>query len=155
MTPATVTPHAATSCPLCSADGGVLIWRGARLRIIRAEDQAGFAALYRVIWNGHVAEFSDLARQDRQHCMDAVTLVEQLLRQQLAPTKINLATLGNMVPHLHWHIVARFDWDSHFPAPIWASPQRERNTAQEQTISTQLTGVDQMLRQRLESLGTC
>jgi diadenosine tetraphosphate (Ap4A) HIT family hydrolase len=48
-----------------------------------------------------------------------------VLRDTLAPTKVNLATLGNVVPHLHWHVIARFDWDSHFPAPVWAAPQRD------------------------------
>ena len=40
--------------------------------------------------------------------MDAVVLVEQCLRAHLQPAKVNLAALGNAVPHLHWHIVARF-----------------------------------------------
>ncbi|TNY02522.1 HIT family protein, partial [Escherichia coli] len=44
---------------------------------------------------------------------------------QLRPTKVNLASLGNVVPHLHWHIIARFDTDSHYPAPVWAAAQRE------------------------------
>ena len=47
--------------------------------------------------------------------MGAVSSVERVLRDALAPTKINLASLGNVVPHLHWHVIARFDWDSHFP----------------------------------------
>ncbi len=67
--------------------------------------------------------------------MQAVALVEQTLREQLQPTKINLAALGNMVPHLHWHVIARFDWDSHFPAPVWAAAQRERDTAREAQVS--------------------
>jgi diadenosine tetraphosphate (Ap4A) HIT family hydrolase len=53
-----------------------------------------------------------------------VTQLEQLLREHLEPTKVNLASLGNQVPHLHWHIIARFEWDSRFPAPVWASAQR-------------------------------
>ena len=96
-------------------------WRGARLRVIRA-NEAGFPAFYRVVWNAHVAEFSDLSAEDRVHCMDAVTVVEQALRQHLAPTKVNIAALGNMVPHLHWHVIARFDWDSHFPRPCGQPP---------------------------------
>jgi len=36
------------------------------------------------------------------------------------PTKINLASLGNMVPHLHWHVIARFEGDARWPAPVWA-----------------------------------
>ena len=71
---------------MCAEDGGALVWRGARLRVIRA-NEAGFPAFYRVVWNAHVAEFSDLSAEDRVHCMDAVTVVEQALRQHLAPTK--------------------------------------------------------------------
>jgi diadenosine tetraphosphate (Ap4A) HIT family hydrolase len=62
-------------CPLCREDGGALIWRGARLRVIRA-DEAGFPAFYRVVWNAHVAEFSDLNAPERAHCMDVVAQVE-------------------------------------------------------------------------------
>jgi diadenosine tetraphosphate (Ap4A) HIT family hydrolase len=40
------------------------------------------------------------------------------------PDKINLASLGNVVPHLHWHVIPRWRDDSHFPAPIWATAKR-------------------------------
>ena len=136
----------APACPLCAEDGGALVWRGVRLRVIRA-NEAGFPAFYRVVWNAHVAEFSDLSAAQRQHCMEAVALVEQVLRQQLQPTKINLATLGNVVPHLHWHIIARYDWDSHFPAPVWASAQRPRDSAREAAVVAQLPMVDAALQQ--------
>ena len=82
-------------CPLCREDGGALIWRGALLRVIRA-DEAGFPAFYRVVWKAHVAEFSDLNAPERAHCMDVVAQVEQALRQYLQPTKVNIAALGNM-----------------------------------------------------------
>ena len=133
------------SCPLCAEDGGALVWRGERLRVIRAQE-AGFPAFYRVVWNVHVAEFSDLAATDRVHCMEAVTMVEQALRQHLSPTKVNIAALGNMVPHLHWHVIARFDWDSHFPAPVWAAAQRARNAAQEDAVRERLPALDARLR---------
>lgn len=135
-----------TRCTLCAQPGGQLIWQGEHLRLIRA-DEAGFPAFYRIVWNAHVAEFSDLTRAEREHCMQAVTLVEQVLRQQLQPTKINLATLGNVVPHLHWHIIARYDWDSHFPAPVWASAQRPRDSAREAAVVAQLPMVDAALQQ--------
>ena len=133
------------ACPLCDTDGGLLIWRGEKLRVIRA-DEAGFPAFYRVVWNAHVAEFSDLDPLERAHCMDVVVQVEQALRQHLQPTKINLATLGNMVAHLHWHVIARFDWDSHFPAPVWAAAQRARNAAQEDAVRERLPALDARLR---------
>lgn len=138
-------------CPLCDADGGTLVWRGPALRVIRA-DEAGFPAFYRVVWAAHVAEFSDLSAADRTLCMEAVATVERVLRAQLAPTKINLAALGNMVPHLHWHVIARFDWDSHFPAPVWAAPQRDRAVAQEQAVAVLLPAAERALCEALDRL---
>jgi hypothetical protein len=46
------------------------------------------------------------------------------VREVMQPLKVNVASLGNVVPHLHWHIIPRFEWDSHFPAPFWAAAQR-------------------------------
>ncbi len=144
----------AQACALCAGDGGALVWRGEHLRVVRAieEGERGFAAFYRVIWNAHVQEFSDLSPAQRQHCMEAVACVEQVLRAQLAPTKVNLASLGNMVAHVHWHVIARFDWDSHFPAPVWAVPQRARAYERETEVVAQLPAVETLLRQQLESL---
>ena len=142
-------PEAVPDCPLCAKDGGTLVWHGETLRVIRA-DEPGFPAFYRVVWNAHVAEFSDLSAAERAHCMDVVVQVEQALRQHLQPTKINLATLGNMVAHLHWHVIARFGWDSHFPAPVWAAAVRERSEDQEAAVQERLPAMEAQLR---ESLG--
>lgn len=139
------------ACPLCAEDGGALIWRGERLRVIRAQE-AGFPAFYRVVWNTHVAEFSDLSAAERAHCMEAVALVEQALREHLAPTKVNLAALGNMVPHLHWHVIARFGWDSHFPSPVWAPAQRLSPAAQEDAVRALLPALEAALQPRLAAL---
>jgi diadenosine tetraphosphate (Ap4A) HIT family hydrolase len=117
-------PSSLPACELCRTAGGTLIFQSPHWRVIRAED-ASFPAFYRVVWRAHVAEWSDLSLADQAALMGAVTAVERVLRDALAPTKINLATLGNVVPHLHWHVIARFDWDSHFPAPVWAAAARE------------------------------
>ena len=93
------------------------MFQSEKFGVIRS-DETGFPAFYRVIWAEHVAEFSGLDLADRTRGMAVVHEVETALRAQLQPTKINLATLGNVVAHLHWHVLARFDWDSHFPAPV-------------------------------------
>ena len=139
-----------SECVLCAQDGGALIWRGEKLRLIRAVEE-GFPAFYRVIWNAHAAELSDLSDDDRNLCMKAVAAVERVMRDTLAPTKINLAALGNMVPHLHWHVIARFDWDSHFPASVWASAQRPRNADKEAAVAAQLSLLDAQLAERLSA----
>lgn len=118
------TPCFQDGCVLCHPQNEEVVYQGTLLRIIRAHE-ANFPAFYRVIWTSHVAEWTDLSASERNRCMEAVALVEQALRDVLAPTKVNLATLGNMVAHLHWHVIARFEWDSHFPAPVWAQAQAE------------------------------
>jgi diadenosine tetraphosphate (Ap4A) HIT family hydrolase len=57
--------------------------------------------------------------------MEVVFVVESAVRQKLQPDKINLASLGNLVPHLHWHVIPRWRGDRHFPNPIWGEMQRE------------------------------
>lgn len=143
-----MTDTACPSCPLCAGDGGTLVARNAQLRVVHA-DEPGFPAFYRVIWNAHVAEFSDLTPSERSSCMDAVVAVEQALRAELQPTKINLAALGNMVPHLHWHVVARFEGDSHFPAPVWAQPQRLPDPAVLAAVQARRDAVHQRISKNI------
>lgn len=114
---------AVAGCPLCEGAGGTLVVQGPAWRLIRA-DEPGFPAFYRVVWTDHLPEFSDLGAADRAQCMDVVMTVEQALRRHLAPDKVNLASLGNAVPHLHWHVIARFIWDSHYPGSVWSAPLR-------------------------------
>ena len=136
------------NCPLCDADGGLLIFKNDQFRVIQAVE-VGFPAFYRVVWNAHVAEFSDLSPDERNVCMNAVVLIEKTLREQLQPTKINLAALGNAVPHLHWHVVARFDWDSHFPASVWAAPQRAVDAEKLAHLALQCEQVNRLLVAKL------
>jgi diadenosine tetraphosphate (Ap4A) HIT family hydrolase len=130
----------AAACELCAQEGGEVIARTARLRVVQVED-AAFPGFFRVIWQAHVPEFSDLSQADRAHCMDVVALVERAMRLHLAPTKINLASLGNVVPHLHWHLIARYDDDSHFPHPIWGERQRAVNAWSCQRVQHNLPRV--------------
>ncbi len=71
---------------------------------------------------------SDLASADRAHLREVVDAVELVVRRVMNPDKINLASLGNVVPHLHWHVIPRWTDDSQFPAPIWAAPCRPAPT---------------------------
>ena len=137
-----------SDCPLCNSAGGVLLLEKNGWRVIRAEEE-NYPAFYRVVLNSHVAEWSDLSAAERAAGMDLMLCVEEVLREQLQPRKINLASLGNVVPHLHWHIIARFDWDSHFPAPVWGPPVRSAHLAQLQALESKLAAVDAAIVQRL------
>ncbi len=115
-------------CVLCDEDGGQLVARRSHLRVVLVEDP-DYPAYVRVIWNAHVTELSDLAEAERTRLLAAVDAAETALRQIMQPDKINLASLGNQVPHLHWHVIARFVDDAHFPQPIWAARQRDPGAA--------------------------
>jgi len=82
-------------------------------------------AYCRVILNAHRKEMTDLAETERARLMNTVLAVERALRELLEPEKINLASFGNMVPHLHWHIIPRFAGDPHFPNPVFGARQRD------------------------------
>ena len=111
-------------CPLCTEDGGICLVRTKQYRIV-APREPKFLGLIRVIWNEHVVEMTDLEISPRNDFMRAVYFVEDSVRQMMNPDKINLASLGNAVPHLHWHIIPRWLDDSYFPLPIWGQRQRE------------------------------
>ncbi|HEU4622946.1 MAG TPA: HIT family protein [Burkholderiaceae bacterium] len=113
----------ATPCELCVSDGGEVVARDERLRIVLVND-AAYPGFCRVIWNAHVREMSDLSAADRAYMFETVMHVERAIREVLAPDKINLASLGNVVPHLHWHVIPRWRDDAHFPQPIWAAASR-------------------------------
>ncbi len=112
------------SCELCNQDGGEVIFRNDFLRVVLVDD-VDYPGFCRVICNAHIAEMTDLAIPQRSAMMMTVCKVEQVLREVLQPDKINLASLGNMTPHLHWHVIPRFKHDKHFPQPIWGTVQRE------------------------------
>ncbi len=135
----------AAGCPLCEGEGGRLVLRTPRFRVIHAAE-TGFPGFYRLVWNDHVAEFSDLSAADRTACMEAVAAIEQAMREHLGSAKVNLAALGNMVPHLHWHLVARYEWDSHFPAPVWAAATRVAPDDRLANVQARLPALEQALR---------
>jgi diadenosine tetraphosphate (Ap4A) HIT family hydrolase len=115
-------------CELCKTPGGTILWEDLRCRVVQA-DEPGYPGFCRVIWKSHVREMTDLSPADRLHCMNVIFAVERAMRDALSPAKINLASLGNFVAHVHWHVIPRFTDDPHFPQPVWATRQRDNRAA--------------------------
>ena len=111
------------TCELCTLTGGELLWQNALCRIVSVGD-LDYPGFCRVILNRHAAEMSDLPSAEQQELMRIVFTVEAVVRDVVKPDKINLASLGNMVPHVHWHVIPRWREDRCFPNPIWAPAQR-------------------------------
>lgn len=104
--------------------GGTLLWQDASCRVVLVAD-ADYPGFCRVIWKHHVKEMTDLSETNRKRLMATVFAAEAAIREVMHPDKINLASLGNLTPHLHWHVIPRYTHDKHFPQPVWGTPQRE------------------------------
>lgn len=72
-------------------------------------------------------ELTDCDKATQEAILKAMIIVEETMRSYYNPKKINIAMFGNYVPHLHVHIMARFEEDSHFPESMWGVKQRESN----------------------------
>jgi len=141
-----------TSCTLCDELGGLLIWASELCRVIDANDP-NYPGLTRIIWSAHVAEMTNLNSDRQQYLMRVVLTVEDVLRHQLKPHKVNLASLGNYVPHLHWHVIPRWSDDATFPDSIWSAERRqgEITAARRDAVHALLPTYQAMLKQRLIS----
>ena len=126
-------------CELCELSAPTVVDND-KFAVILVDD-ANYPGFARVIWKDHVREVSDLADADRLLLNDAVYRLELAVRDVMQPLKVNVASLGNVVPHLHWHVIPRFADDAHFPAPVWAQAQR---TTDEAVLQARLALVPQL-----------
>ncbi len=137
-------------CELCDTPGGEVLHQGAQFRVVLVEDDL-YPGFCRVIWHDHAKEVTDLIELDRMLLMDVLWQVEHVVREVMQPEKINLASFGNMVPHLHWHVIPRYTDDAHFPAPVWAEPKRQPTPASLQVRQERLPALRTKMQQRLSS----
>ncbi len=116
-------------CELCIQPGGDVVYRDDNYRIVLVDDER-YPGFCRVIWNAHAKEMTDLSTADRAILIAAVWQVEEAVRDVMQPHKVNVASLGNVVPHLHWHVIPRYEDDAHFPNPIWGEIRRTPDSAE-------------------------
>ena len=72
-------------------------------------------------------EMSKVPSEVKFQIYELLDMIEVEMLAYFNPKKINIASFGNYVPHVHWHIMARFEEDSYFPEPMWGTKQREAN----------------------------
>ncbi|HEY6008956.1 MAG TPA: HIT family protein [Geobacteraceae bacterium] len=116
-----------TDCPMCTKwhdEPELRIAELARCCVLLNRDQF-FPGYVFVFTKEHVTELFHLDREVRTTVMEEVTAVAAALYNLFKPAKINYELLGNMVPHMHWHLVPRFATDPLWPRPIWSEPHAE------------------------------
>ena len=127
-------------CPLCDVRGETVLWQDTFCRVILA-DEVDYPGFLRVIVNTHIKEMSDLQFTDQATLMRVVFAAEAALREVMQPDKINLASLGNVVPHVHWHVIPRYENDPHFPNPVWGAKLRSTPRAAPSDMASHLTAA--------------
>ncbi len=136
------------NCALCQPCTNPILWQDDFCRVVLLND-TDYPAYCRVELLAHIKEMSDLPPLQRARMMKVVFAVETAIREIIQPDKINLASLGNKTPHVHWHVIPRFETDKHFPNSHWGEVMRDNNMAllDEKTISA--------LTEKMQSLIQC
>jgi len=105
-------------------------FRDLGLSAVRIMDNASLPWLILVPRVADVRELIDLTESQQQQLVREIAQVSQALKSAFRPDKLNVAALGNMVPQLHVHVIARFSDDPAWPKPVWgnlpAAPRSEK-----------------------------
>jgi diadenosine tetraphosphate (Ap4A) HIT family hydrolase len=110
---------------------------------IRIETEESEIPWLKIFTQHPYKEMSEVPADIRFEIYDLLDIIEKEMITYYAPDKINIASFGNYVPHVHWHIMARFREDSYFPEPMWGRKQREGNLSLPSfnTFCTQLAAI--------------
>jgi len=116
-----------TNCPMCSRwdqDSELRIAEMTHSYVTLNRDQffPGYTLLFT---KTHVTELFHLDKTVRAELTEEISRVAEALYSVFHPDKINYELLGNMVPHMHWHLVPRFSSEALWPRPIWSEPHNE------------------------------
>ncbi len=98
--------HDITNLPLCN---------------VRLMDNKLFPWVVLVPRVENVREWIDLSREQQHQLSDEIAVVSHILNALVTPEKLNIATLGNMVPQMHVHIIARYKADKAWPNLVWGT----------------------------------
>ncbi|WP_087025861.1 HIT domain-containing protein [Thaumasiovibrio subtropicus] len=96
----------------------------------------------------NITELHHLSEQDQQQLIKESALIAELLEQDFHAEKINIGALGNLVPQLHWHVIARFKTDVAWPKPIWGNTENvKRNEQNQQALVEELQATLSQIEQ--------
>jgi len=87
-------------------------------------DDARFPWLILVPRIAGARELIDLDEADRHSLLAEISAIGRALESLLRPDKLNIAALGNVVPQLHVHVIARYTTDAAWPQPVWGQGAR-------------------------------
>lgn len=123
---------AGVECPMCpdSSDGDVVAeLASGRVHLQNDADYRGYCIL---IFRRHAVELHELSEDERKQWIDDISRIGRALSDYCNPAKLNITMLGNMVPHLHCHIMPRYADD-----PEWGRPPAYKRPADRRSLATE------------------
>jgi len=93
--------------------------------LIRVEIESSEVPWLKIFSQESYKEFVDAPEHIKKEILRVMDIISKEMIEFYQPDKINIASFGNYLPHLHWHVMARFENDSYFPEPVWGSKQRK------------------------------
>ena len=130
-------------CVLCNPNNEDIIYTNAVLRVVSVAD-VNYPGFIRIISNRHVVEMHQLDHTDAMYLFTIMLKIETTMRNILHSTKINIASLGNVVPHLHWHMIPRYSNDKHYPNSIWGEVTNTQYIPEPKILASQMQLIDQL-----------
>ena len=94
-------------------------------KTIKIEIEESEIPWFKIFTQEPYKEMSEVPAEIKFEIYDLLNIIEKEMIAYYNPKKINIASFGNYMPHVHWHIMARFEEDSYFPEPMWGTKQRE------------------------------
>jgi diadenosine tetraphosphate (Ap4A) HIT family hydrolase len=110
------------NCPLCTPSNEEIIYKDSFIRIILVDEIPGYI---RIITQKHIKEFSELNNEEAIKLTLIIKNLEKGILKALKPDKINIASLGNVVPHLHIHMIPRYINDPWWPDSTFCQKKRD------------------------------
>jgi diadenosine tetraphosphate (Ap4A) HIT family hydrolase len=150
------------TCPFCrklaefeALPAGEILWRFPHSVAFLGQWQfyEGYAVL---ISRRHATELSQLKDEERRGFLEEMCLLASAIEAAYSPHKLNYELLGNVVPHLHWHIFPRMKTDPDHLKPVWlALDAAERDSAMKERMQGNVdrSSITEKLRRHLHALG--
>ena len=129
-----------SECELCVTSTLPILWQNNHFRVILVNDQ-NIRGYLRLELIEHVKEIHHLTPTIQSEMYKIMNIIENIVTDVYSPDKINLASLGNKIPHIHWHIIPRFTNDNFFPQSIWSKPVRQNK------FENSIDEIDQLKQQ--------
>jgi diadenosine tetraphosphate (Ap4A) HIT family hydrolase len=123
-------------CPMCpDSDGADVVAElpSGRVHLQNDADYRGYCIL---IFHRHAVELHDLSEEERRSWIEDVSRIGKAVMEQCGPAKLNVTMLGNMVPHLHCHVMPRYPDD-----PDWGRPPAYRRPADRRALPAEEYGL--------------